>query len=38
MENEIKKLLETVDKAMSSADILKKASIGNDFNSFSAAL
>ena len=38
MEAELKKMLETIDKAMISADTLKKTALGNDFNSFSVAM
>lgn len=38
MENGLRKLLEAVDKAMASAEALKKATAGNDFATYSSVM
>ncbi|OMJ81692.1 hypothetical protein SteCoe_17801 [Stentor coeruleus] len=38
MENGLRKLLDAVDKAMASAEALKKATAGNDFAIYSSAM
>jgi hypothetical protein len=38
MENEFKRLQETIDKALSAAESLKKGTLGTDFSSFENSL